>query len=108
MVLFNESFAATNEREGSEIAKQITNSLVDKGIKVVFVTHNFEFANGLYEKKMKNTSFLRAERQSDGTRTFKVVEGEPLQTSYGKDLYDKIFHKLVEPVKPNNGLMSEE
>jgi hypothetical protein len=35
--------------------------------------------------------FLRAERRSDGQRTFRVVEGEPLETSYGKDLYDNIF-----------------
>ena len=35
MVLFNESFAATNEREGSEIARQITTALVDCGVKVI-------------------------------------------------------------------------
>jgi hypothetical protein len=34
---------------------------------------------------------LRAERQSDGSRTFKLIEGEPLETSYGEDLYKKIF-----------------
>jgi len=37
------------------------------------------------------SAFLRAERQSDGGRTFKLIEGEPLQTSYGEDLYNKIF-----------------
>jgi DNA mismatch repair ATPase MutS len=91
MVLFNESFSATNELEGSEIAKQITNALIDSGIRVVYVTHNFEFAHRLYEKKMKNTLFLRAERLIDGTRTFLVLEGEPLQTSYGQDTYKQIF-----------------
>jgi hypothetical protein len=35
--------------------------------------------------------FLRAEREADGRRTFKLVEGEPLQTSYGEDLYNSIF-----------------
>ena len=91
MVLFNESFAATNEREGAGIAKQITNSLVDRGVMVVFVTHNFEFANSLFEKKMNNTVFSRAERLSDGTRTFRIIEGKPLITSYGEDLYNQIF-----------------
>jgi DNA mismatch repair ATPase MutS len=91
MVLFNESFAATNEREGSEIARQITCALVGKRIKVFFVTHLYEFANGLFEKRMDNAIFLRAERQADGGRTFKLVEGEPLQTSYGDDLYQLIF-----------------
>ena len=91
MVLFNESFAATNEREGSEIARQIICALLDKRIKVFFVTHLYEFACGLYEKKMGNAIFLRAERQTDGGRTFKLFEGEPLQTSYGDDLYKTIF-----------------
>jgi hypothetical protein len=40
---------------------------------------------------LQNTMFLRAEREADGGRTFKLVEGEPLQTSYGQDLYDAIF-----------------
>jgi DNA mismatch repair ATPase MutS len=91
MVLFNESFAATNEREGSEIARQIICALLEKHIKVFFVTHLYEFAHGFYDKKMENAIFLRAERQTDGGRTFKVIESEPLQTSYGEDLYIRIF-----------------
>jgi DNA mismatch repair ATPase MutS len=47
MALFNESFAATNEREGSEIARQITNALVESGVKVCFVTHLYEFAHSI-------------------------------------------------------------
>jgi DNA mismatch repair ATPase MutS len=91
MVLFNESFAATNEREGSEIARQIVCALLEKRIKVFFVTHAYEFAHGFYNEKMENAIFLRAERQTDGRRTFRIIEGEPLQTSYGEDLYNKIF-----------------
>jgi DNA mismatch repair ATPase MutS len=91
LLLFNESFAATNEREGSEIARQITRALVEKRIKVFFVTHLYEFAHALYEKNMENAIFLRAERRADGTRTFKVVEGAPLETSYGEDLYRAIW-----------------
>jgi len=91
MVLFNESFAATNEREGSEISRQIVIALLEKRIKVFFVTHLYEFAHGFYDKKMENAIFLRAERQADGERTYKVIEGEPLQTSYGEDLYRAVF-----------------
>jgi DNA mismatch repair ATPase MutS len=90
LVLFNESFAATNEREGSEIARQIVNALLEKQIKVFFVTHQYELAHG-YHKKPGNVLFLRAERQSDGGRTFRLRKGEPLQTSFGKDLFEKIF-----------------
>jgi DNA mismatch repair ATPase MutS len=91
ILLLNESFAATNEREGSEIARQIICALLEKRLKVFFVTHLYEFAYGFYDKKMENAIFLRAERKADGGRTFKVIEGEPLQTSYGVDLYKTIF-----------------
>ena len=91
ILLFNESFAATNEREGSEIARQIVNALLDKGFRVFFVTHLYEFAFSFYDKKMNNAIFLRAERQPDGSRPFRLTEGEPLQTSYGGDLYKEIF-----------------
>jgi hypothetical protein len=91
ILLFNESFAATNEREGAEIARQIISALLEKRIKVFFVTHSYECAHGFYDKEMENAMFLRAERQPDGVRTFKLLEGEPLQTSYGQDLYNKIF-----------------
>ena len=91
MVLFNESFAATNEREGSEIARQIIRALLEKRIKVFFVTHFYDLANGFWESPAVNAIFLRAERQADGARTFKLVVGEPLKTSFGEDLYKKIF-----------------
>jgi DNA mismatch repair ATPase MutS len=96
LLLCNESFASTNEREGSEIARQITSAFIEKRIKVFFVTHFYDFAQSFYRKRMENTLFLRAERKSDGTRTFKVIEGEPLQTSYGEDVYDKIFGHALE------------
>jgi len=91
LLLFNESFAATNEREGSEIARQIITALLEKRIKVFFVTHLYTFAHGFSEKQMANALFLRADRQADGRRTFKLIEGEPLQTSYGEDVYQRVF-----------------
>ncbi len=91
MVLFNESFAATNEREGSEIARQIVSALLERGIKIFYVTHLYEFARSMFDKHLSDALFLRAERHTDGTRTFKLMEGKPLQTSFGKDLYERIF-----------------
>lgn len=91
LLLFNESFAATNKREGSEIAGQIVSALLEKGIKIFFVTHLYEFAHVFYRKGMPDAIFLRAERQADGQRTFKLVEGKPLQTSFGVDAYKAIF-----------------
>jgi DNA mismatch repair ATPase MutS len=91
MLLFNESFAATNEREGSEIARQIVCALLEKRIKIVYVTHLYQFARGLFEKEAAGAMFLRAERKLDGERTFRIIEGEPLDTSYGEDLYQQVF-----------------
>ncbi len=93
IVLFNESFAATNEREGSEIARQIVSALLERGIKIFYVTHLYEFARSMFDKHLPDALFLRAERQADGTRTFKLIQGEPLQTSFGKDLYERIFER---------------
>jgi DNA mismatch repair ATPase MutS len=91
MLLFNESFAATNDREGSEIAKQIVRALLEKKMRVVYVTHLYELARGFFDEKRTDAIFLRAERNEDGTRTFRLVEREPLKTSYGEDLYRKVF-----------------
>jgi len=101
MILFNESFAATNEREGSEIARQITNALLEKRIKVFYVTHMYELAHSFYERNMENAIFLRAERKTGGRRTFKLFEGEPMQTSYGEDVYNTVFRTL-----PTHSLVS--
>jgi DNA mismatch repair ATPase MutS len=100
VLLFNESFASTNEREGSEIARQVVKALVEKRVKVFFVTHLYHFARGMFDQNLNNAVFLRAERRADGTRTFKLIEGEPLQTSYGEDLYTRIFES--ENLSPAN------
>ena len=100
LVLFNESFASTNEREGSEIARQIVTALLDSGLKVVFVTHLYPFAHAMEEINLKSALFLRAERRADGSRTFKLVEAKPLETSFGEDLYRKIFGAEAESRRP--------
>lgn len=90
-VLLNESFASTNEREGSEIGRQIVGALLEDGIKVGYVTHMFDLASGFHAARSEEALFLRAERLPDGQRTFRVVEGEPLPTSHGQDIYRRIF-----------------
>jgi hypothetical protein len=91
LLLCNESFASTNEREGSEIARQIVRALLDSGVRVLFVTHLYDLAHSCYEQRTHHALFLRAERETGGQRTFKLREGEPLPTSYGEDLYRRIF-----------------
>jgi DNA mismatch repair ATPase MutS len=91
LLLLNESFAATNEREGSAIAAQIVGALLEKGIEIVYVTHLYEFASGFAKRRRADALFLRAERNADGSRPFTLIEGQPLETSYGVDLYRKVF-----------------
>lgn len=98
MVLFNESFSATNEREGADIAGAIVRALLEAGLKVFFVTHSFELAHRFYRDDRGDALFLRAGRGADGTRTFKIVEAEPLPTSYGEDLYEQVFGEVPERV----------
>jgi DNA mismatch repair ATPase MutS len=94
VILLNESFASTNEREGSEIARQIIRALLESGVRVFCVTHLFDLAQSLYRAHGSGAVFLRAERLPDGRRTFRLIEGEPLATSYGEDLYARIFTPL--------------
>jgi DNA mismatch repair ATPase MutS len=97
MILFNESFAATNEREGSEIARQVVSALVAKDIQVAYVTHLYDFAHGVHDDPRLPALFLRAERPVEGRRTFKLEVGEPLPTSFGLDL----FRQLLEDPLPS-------
>lgn len=99
VVLFNESFASTNEREGSEIARQIVRALLESRVKVLYVTHMFDLARSFYRAGRDDALFLRAERLADGQRTFRLFEGEPLPTSYGEDLYRRIFGKVLQPTE---------
>ena len=90
LVLFNESFAATNEREGSEIARQVVRALLEADVRVIFVTHQYDFSSRFYGEDQSRALFLRADRRADGERDFRLVEAEPLPTSYGVDLYYRI------------------
>ncbi|MGC4018852.1 MAG: hypothetical protein QM793_06285 [Muricomes sp.] len=89
LMLFNESFAATNEREGSEICLQITQALIENGVEVFSVTHLYTYAVSFLGDG--EVQYLRAQRLENGERTFKIVPGEPLHTAFGEDLYQKIF-----------------
>lgn len=92
-LLFNESFAATNEREGSEVARQIIAALAEAGGHVIFVTHMYALAEDFEKNDAVKTCFLRADRDESGQRSFKILRGEPQTTSFGRDLYSRIFHR---------------
>ncbi len=90
-ILLNESFQSTNEREGSTIGFEIIRALLDSDINIILVTHMYELAIDVKNSYDKDAIFMRAERNDDGSRTFKISENETLRTSYAMDLYNKIF-----------------
>lgn len=91
LVLSNESFASTNEQEGSEVGRKVFRALVESGVRVFAVTHMYDMAHGFLESPVGPTLFLRAGREDDGSRTFRLEPGEPLTTSFGEDLYRQVF-----------------
>jgi MutS domain V len=91
MVLSNESFAATSEREGSQLAGDVIRAMLDCGIRVLAVTHFHELAQRFSTSSRDDILFLRAGRESDGGRTFRIVEGAPLTSSHARDIYDLVF-----------------
>ncbi len=102
LVLANESFSSTNEREGSELALQVVRALGDRGASVVFVTHFYELAARLRDERPLPTTFLRAQRGEGGQRPFRLLEGEPLRTSHGQDLYERVFGRPL-PARGTRG-----
>ncbi len=91
LLLCNESFASTNELEGSEIARGIVHAMVESGVRVFFVTHLYDLADSLHTRQNPADLFLRAERRPDGARTFRLSPGKPERTSYGQDSFRRIF-----------------
>ncbi|HBA49569.1 MAG TPA: hypothetical protein DCZ91_17595 [Lachnospiraceae bacterium] len=95
MILLNESFASTTEKEGSVIAYDVVKALTEAGVKVLAVTHLLSFARRVYEeagqKPDSGVEFLSAQRSEDGKRTFRMVQHAPELTSFGLDLYEKII-----------------
>lgn len=95
LLLLNESFASTTEKEGSEIVYDIIKALNEQGVKILTVTHLLSFAQKVYDESKSGDDtaieFLSAERLENGTRTYHMVKHEPELTSFGLDLYRDII-----------------
>jgi DNA mismatch repair ATPase MutS len=91
LLLCNESFSATNEAEGSELARQVVAALAHLGVTVCYVTHLYDFAHRTAMSGQPPAVFLRAERGEGGHRPFTLAPGDPLPTSYGADVFRRVF-----------------
>jgi hypothetical protein len=79
-------------------SRQIVRALLDSGIRVFFVTHLFDLAHGFYLEERETALFQRPERRENGERSFRLLPGESLPTSYGRpDLYGQIFGVTPSP-----------
>ena len=98
MILLNESFASTTEKEGSVIAYDIVKALTEAGVKVLTVTHLLSYAQRVYaeagQRPDSGVEFLSAQRREDGRRTFRMVQHAPELTSFGLDLYEELIGPL--------------
>ncbi len=98
LLLLNESFATTTEKEGSVIAYDIITALIEAGVRVLTVTHLLSFARRVHEESKNDPDsaieFLSAERKEDGRRTFRMIRHEPELTSFGLDLYREIVGEI--------------
>jgi DNA mismatch repair ATPase MutS len=91
LVLFNESFHSTNEREGSEIARQVVQALRDAGNRVAFVSHQYDFSRSFLDDSDSSTLFLRAGLGPEGKPDYLLRRGPPLSTAFGPELYREVF-----------------
>lgn len=90
LLLMNESFASTNEHEGSQINWQITKGLLDMGITVITVSHQYEYTQ-LLTASHYTPYFLLAQRKVDGQRSYHMLPATPKVTSYGLDIYHRVI-----------------
>lgn len=95
LVIMNESFASTDEIEGTYIGSDIMDALLDHGVRLLVVTHFHRLAR--YYRDRPGTTFLLAERLDDGSRSHRIVPGTPVSTSHGLDIFAQVFGAEGEP-----------
>lgn len=91
LVLMNESFSTTSEHEASAIAAEMLQAFYDLGIRAVYVTHFHEFAQVMQGKRLDGINFLTAQRNTDGTRPYRLAVSPPARTSFALDIYREVF-----------------
>ncbi len=91
LILMNESFSSTNEHEGSTINFEVTKGLLARQATVFSVSHQYEYTQLLKQATDLKPVFMRAQRSDDGARSFQILPGPALKTSFGLDIFRKKF-----------------
>ena len=85
LVLFNESFATTTEKEGCEIAEDILKALSTSDSDVFFVTHIYKLLEKYKEIDLLNNKKVKSlvsGLNKDLSRNYKIYESEPQKQIY--------------------------
>ena len=82
--------AVRYRHKSSEIARPLVRAMPDTPIRGFFVTHTYDLAHGFHAHLADTALFLRAHREPDGRRTFRLTE-QALPTIYGRDADQRIF-----------------
>lgn len=83
-ILLNETFSATDEEKGFQLALSTAETIKNRGIFGLFVTH-------FHEVKRKGFPLLSAVVEEDGEhrRTFKIYRSDGAHSSYARDILRK-------------------
>ncbi len=95
LLLLNETFATTTDYDAAYLAEELLAGIRGSNITCLYVTHNYEFSYRLYRDNRTEDVFLRADRADDGTRSFRLIEGEPRKTGHALDLYREVMGSEV-------------
>lgn len=101
LLLSNESFASTNEAEGSQIGLEAIRGFVAAGVRVAAVTHLYDLAETICTSGEPAAVFLRAERGENGERSYRIPAGPPLPTAYARDFYRREFGAELPGAEPS-------
>ncbi|MEU0540905.1 DNA mismatch repair protein [Nocardia sp. NPDC005978] len=91
LLLCNESFASTSERDATRIATPLVAALTESGVKLVFVTHLYEFARARHAAAHSTDLFLRADPLPTGARTFHLNPAPPQPGSHATEIFHRVF-----------------
>ncbi|RXZ79223.1 hypothetical protein EBB07_23900 [Paenibacillaceae bacterium] len=97
LLLMNEPFASTTERDGTAIAKDLLSVCYELKLRVCIVTHFYELA-GWATGQFEHAVFLSPDRGHKETGTYRLSGKKPSPTSYGEDLYERIIGAHVSRV----------